>query len=75
MTELHWIVTLQWPTATGYSAATVDGFLEPDPYATRRELYQSAVEAAREILKVPEGDVAVLFFDLAPNARKEGPRP
>lgn len=62
-----WLVTLQWQASDGLRQATRRGTVVPARGQTRSGLTVSALEAAAEAMGAG-GTVAVLAFDLAPDA-------
>lgn len=65
MTRQHWIITLQWQTPDGLATKTMDGTIDPNPGATRQDIYQGAYRFASEHLAAT--DAAVLSFTLEPD--------
>jgi hypothetical protein len=66
MTEMFWVLTLQWPALEGVVTNTAAGTVTPAPGTTRREIFHDVLAKARAQLGA-SGTASVLFFDLAPN--------
>ncbi|MEU3667551.1 hypothetical protein [Streptomyces virginiae] len=63
--RMHWIMTLQWSAADGLHTKTMDGTVEPNPGATRQDIYANAYEFASKHMGAK--DAAVLSFTLEPD--------
>ncbi|OPC79948.1 hypothetical protein B4N89_02400 [Embleya scabrispora] len=64
--EYHWLVTLQWTSASGTRVTTVDGTYVAAPRATRAQVVTAVLTRAADTADAPDG-AAVLFLSVEPN--------
>jgi hypothetical protein len=61
----HWIITVQFPVATGSRSVTMSGVVELLKGSTRAQAFEEVLQALGE--KVGNTNLNVLFFALEPN--------